>query len=125
MDKQLILNRLKEQKKFNTDLEFADFLGIKQSTLSTWRSRNTLDYELIIAKCDNLNLNWLFNGEGSMYKNEAPPVVEQKPCEECKAHKQTIQNLNDTIYMYREKLQVCEQKRETSSRIIPQEKTPL
>lgn len=41
-------------------------------------ARNTFDIELIYAKCENLDANWLLTGEGSMHRtpgvmNEAPP----------------------------------------------------
>lgn len=68
MNKSLILNDIKTHLGFKTDTDFADFLGIKQNTLSNWKSRNTIDYELIITKCDDINANWLLTGEGEMLK---------------------------------------------------------
>ena len=68
MDKILIINKLKAYLNIKTDTKFADFLGVKQNTISSWKKRNTLDYELIISKCDTINANWLFTGEGSMFK---------------------------------------------------------
>ncbi|CAI9674002.1 MULTISPECIES: LexA family transcriptional regulator [Elizabethkingia] len=68
MNKSLILNNIKSHLGFKTDSDFADFLGIKQNTLSNWKSRNTIDYELIITKCDEINANWLLTGEGEMLK---------------------------------------------------------
>ncbi len=68
MDKVLIINKLKSHLNIKTDTDFAKFLGIKQNTISSWKKRDTLDYELIISKCDNINANWLFTGEGSMFK---------------------------------------------------------
>lgn len=70
MDKSLILNEIKKHLGFKTDKELAEFLGVKQNTFSTWRHRNTLDEELILSKCDFINANWLFTGEGSMLKKE-------------------------------------------------------
>lgn len=63
MDKKLIINKLKIHLNLNSDTELADFLGVKQNTISTWKSRNTMDYELIITKCDDINANWLITGE--------------------------------------------------------------
>ena len=34
-------------------------------------ARNTFDIELIYAKCENLDANWLLTGEGSMYRDTA------------------------------------------------------
>lgn len=68
MDKSLIINEIKTHLNYKTDTELAEFLGIKQPTISTWRKRNTIDYELIIAKCNDIDANWLLTGEGSMLK---------------------------------------------------------
>ena len=70
MDKSLILNEIRKYLNIKTDTEFANFLGIKQNTLSSWKARNSIDYDLIISKCDYLNANWLLTGEGSMLKEE-------------------------------------------------------
>lgn len=68
MDKSLILNELKKHYKFKNDGDFAYFLGIKQNTLSSWKTRNTLDYDLIISKCSDIDANWIFSGKGKMTK---------------------------------------------------------
>lgn len=69
MDKSLILNRLKETKKFKTDTELANFLGISKSTLSNWYTRNSIDYDLLFSKCEQINIDWLITGRGLMFKN--------------------------------------------------------
>lgn len=63
-----IIDRLKLALKLKTDTELAKYLGISQSTVSTWKSRNSLDYELVIAKCKHVNLHWLLTGEGEMFR---------------------------------------------------------
>lgn len=68
MDKKIILSALQLHYNLPKDLDFAEFLGIKQSTLSNWKSRNSIDYEKIITKCEDINANWLFNGKGSMLR---------------------------------------------------------
>lgn len=69
MDKSLILKQIKEHYKFKTDGEFADFLGIKQNSLSNWSTRNSIDYDRIISKCEDIDANWLLTGKGEMLKN--------------------------------------------------------
>lgn len=70
MDKSLIINEIKNHLQYKTDTELAEFLGVKQPTISTWRKRNTIDYELIIAKCNDIDANWLITGKGKMLKKE-------------------------------------------------------
>ena len=70
IDKRLIINELKNYLNIKTDSEFAKFLGLKQNTISSWKSRNSLDYDLIISKCDQINANWLLTGEGEMLKSK-------------------------------------------------------
>lgn len=66
MDKALIISDIKKYLNFKKDTELAEYLGLKQNTLSTWKSRNTMDYDLIISKCDFINANWLITGKGEM-----------------------------------------------------------
>lgn len=73
MDKSLILKEIKKYYNFKTDGEFADFLGIKQNTLSNWASRNSIDYDRIITKCEEIDANWLLTGKGSMLKADNVP----------------------------------------------------
>lgn len=69
LDSNLILNNLKIAIGVRTDNDLWKYLGISQSTGATWRSRNSINLEEIIAKCDNINLNWLLRGEGEMMQN--------------------------------------------------------
>lgn len=78
MDKYLILNEIKNHLGFKKDSDFANFLGIKQNTLSTWKSRNVIDYDLIIAKCDGIDANWLLTGKGSMLKENSEALGEKE-----------------------------------------------
>lgn len=70
IDKSLILNEIKLHYGMKKDVDFAIFLGISQSTLSSWHSRQTFDAELIIAKCEDIDANWLLTGKGSMLKDQ-------------------------------------------------------
>lgn len=82
INKSLILNEIKSHYKIKSDAEFARFLEIKPQTLSSWRSRNTYDIDLLYAKCIDLNAEWLLTGKGPMLKEEAsqkePPKDRQK-----------------------------------------------
>ncbi len=65
-----ILGRLKVALNATTDTELAEALGVRQNTISTWKTRGSLDFPLIISKCDNIDLNWLFTGRGNMVRDE-------------------------------------------------------
>ncbi len=91
IDKELILNEIKNHLGIKKDAEFARFLGIKPQTLSSWYSRNTFDIELLYAKCEFLNAEWLLTGKGDMVKsyNQEPNILSlnsdfPKDCEELK-----------------------------------------
>lgn len=49
--------------------KFAEKLGIKPQTLAAWETRNTLNYDQIFAKCENLSAKWLLSGEGEMFES--------------------------------------------------------
>ncbi len=71
MDKLLILNNIKKHLKIRFDKDFADFLGIKTTTLAMWYKRNSYDVELLFNKCEFLNPEWLLTGKGEMLKESA------------------------------------------------------
>ena len=75
MDKSLILKELIAYYSDGKNTDFAQKLGIKPQTISSWMARNTFDIELIYAKCENLDANWLLSGEGAMLlaKNGSSP----------------------------------------------------
>ena len=64
LDNRLILNRIKSYYKTTKNTELAKVLAIKPNTLSNWVKRNSIDLELIITSCEELNPNWIINGEG-------------------------------------------------------------
>ncbi len=68
MDKSLILNEIKNHYGIEKDADFARFLEIKPQTLSSWYKRNTFDIELLYAKCEDIDGNFLLTGEGSVTK---------------------------------------------------------
>lgn len=74
-DKHLILNRIKSHYKFKSDAQLGRFLGVASNTLANWRKRNSIDLELILTKCEELNASWLCSGQG-MPTNEYPNIEE-------------------------------------------------
>lgn len=79
MDKSLILNRIKEYKKFTSDLQLADFLGVTKQNLSNWRTRNTIDFEILFTKCVDIDLTWLITGKSEYNLSEIDTNVNEGP----------------------------------------------
>lgn len=55
--------------------DFARFLDISPSGLSSWLARNTYDIELIFAKCEEISPDWLLTGKGNMLRINADKPV--------------------------------------------------
>ncbi len=98
IDKGLILNNIKAHYKFNTETEFAKFLGIPKSTLSSWRTRNSFDYELLYSKCDQIDGNWLITGSGKMLRKEAYNLEENNILKFNEDHVKYISKGDDEIH---------------------------
>lgn len=47
---------------------FAKQLGVAPSTISSWIARDSMDYDLIFAKCEEISPEWLLSGEGDMLR---------------------------------------------------------
>lgn len=68
IDKKQILKDLIAYYGFKSDTEFANFLEISVQTLSSWKTRNTFDIDLLYAKCINVDGNFLLTGKGNIEK---------------------------------------------------------
>lgn len=75
IDSNQILDRAKIAFNISSDVQLADMLGIGKSTLSNWRSRNSIDYAALFAKCERINIDWLITGEGEMLKQPSEEVL--------------------------------------------------
>lgn len=78
INKSLILNELKAYYGLSSDSAFADFLGIKRQTLSSWHARNTFDIELLYAKCVNVDGNFLLTGTGNIEKRNVKDMSQSE-----------------------------------------------
>ncbi|PKO01517.1 MAG: hypothetical protein CVU43_12530 [Chloroflexi bacterium HGW-Chloroflexi-5] len=71
----LILQKVKLMAELDTDQELADLFGTRAGTISAWRNRNSINYDMLIKVCqekgwdlnyiltvDNGNLNGNVNG---------------------------------------------------------------
>ena len=50
-------------------------MGVAPSTISTWLARDTFDYDLLFAKCEELNAEWLLTGKGEMLKADEEQIA--------------------------------------------------
>lgn len=73
LSKTEILDLISEYYHFTRKREFADFLEISPATLTNWYSRNTFDYDIIINKCTDIDLNKLFNEDIAIPYNQSNP----------------------------------------------------
>ena len=108
MDKSLILKELIEQYSGGKNADFAEKLGIKPQTISSWMARNTFDIELIYAKCEDLDANWLLTGEGSMYRSSAPPSAASPPpdqSEVIRLLKEKVEDQQEIINLLKDKIE--------------------
>ena len=73
---------------------FAKHLGVAPSTISSWLSRDTLDYDLIFAKCENISSDWLLTGKGEMIKVNSNIQILNEP----KAIEKTLEEQEVLLY---------------------------
>lgn len=64
--------------KIKTDIELSEFLNIKPNTISTWKKRNSVDFDSIISICElyELDLNEIFLNKKKVfeYASDTPLV---------------------------------------------------
>ena len=86
-----ILNRISNHYYLENDAAIGAFYGVSESTVSAWRTRDSINETLIRAKCNDDNLaNWFING-----------VKTQESEKECTSASETSYNSN--IYSCTEK----------------------
>lgn len=66
MSKSDVLTALIEHYDKGNKSQFAKRIGVKAQTINTWLSRDTFDADLIFAKCEDVDANYLLSGKGSM-----------------------------------------------------------
>ena len=73
------IERLKIGLELSSDNAPADTLGVSKTTLSNWKSRNSLDFPLVFSLCEHISLDWLLTGKGKMLKSNAQEDEEAAP----------------------------------------------
>lgn len=74
-----IIERLKIGLELSSDNALADTLGVSKTTLSNWKSRNSLDFPLVFSLCEHISLDWLLTGKGKILKSNAQEDEEAAP----------------------------------------------
>lgn len=69
-ESKIILERIKRFLGIKTDVQLASIMKVAQSTISTWKERNNLDWKLIFASCKEVSIDWLLTGEGPMKRDD-------------------------------------------------------
>lgn len=73
-----VIERLKKALKIKTDIELSEFLNIKPNTISTWKKRNSVDFDSIITICElyELDLNEIFlnKKKAGSFTNHTPLI---------------------------------------------------
>ena len=70
-----VLQRYKYAHNIQSDLELSDFLGVPNTTISSWRTRNSFGKSLsllLIKARPGLNEEWLLKGIGQPFDQTAP-----------------------------------------------------
>ena len=75
------IERLKKGLNLSSDNALAELLGISKATLSNWKSRNSIDIPLVFSKCEQISIDWLLTGYGSMLKTKSTSASSPS-CEE-------------------------------------------
>jgi hypothetical protein len=70
-----VLGRLAQRYGFANDTEFGAHLGVTRQTISNWRTRDSLDYRLLLDKFPDADLNWLFRGAARQADPDNPKDV--------------------------------------------------
>ncbi len=68
----LVLERLKKHLQIRTNIDLANILNVKPNTISTWKKRNSMDYELIVSVCEKhgIDLNEVFYDDSTVVEVE-------------------------------------------------------
>ena len=73
-----MLQRLIDHFSKGNKSQFANKLGVKPQTISTWIARDSMDKALIFAKCENISPSWLMSGEGEMLNTPSASAPKEK-----------------------------------------------
>lgn len=79
LDKNAVLDRIKQRYKLKGNADLARFLGVSPNTITNWYSRKSFDIDAIYTNCVDCNFQWLLTGEGSMHRTNDASTPEPLP----------------------------------------------
>jgi len=96
------ITRLKSALNLSTDVVLSEYLGVTPQSISNWKARNSIQYDIVFTKCVpfGINLHWLITGDGEMLisNNNNPDSMN---CNDC-PFKNDVKRYLDDINRYRE-----------------------
>lgn len=69
MEKSSILDKIVDFYTRGNYRQFAEMIGVKYSTVTAWKYRNSFDVDIISAKCKEINYQFILTGEEPMLKH--------------------------------------------------------
>jgi len=75
-----VLDRIIELKSLKNDANLARLFNVKPNTLSNWRNRNTLPYDLIVDICEHerWSLDYVLTGKETMKPGKGEPALQKQ-----------------------------------------------
>jgi len=89
------ITRLKSALNLSTDVVLSEYLGVTPQSISNWKARNSIQYDIVFTKCVSvgINLHWLITGDGEMLiSNTINP--DSMNCNDC-PYKQMISDYKE------------------------------
>lgn len=75
-----VLDRLQQAMGLASDGELARALGVKRSTVGSWRNRNSVPYDICVdlAQERNWSLDWLLIGRGQLLEARSDDAAKER-----------------------------------------------
>jgi hypothetical protein len=104
-----IFARMKRVLGLQKNKDLADKLGVAPNILGTWKTRNTIPYELIINKCSEWNISPMqfFFDAGNLHNEvyeSSPEYGNNGSCVSCKSLESECSELRGQVKLLRELL---------------------
>lgn len=108
-----VINKLKKSLKIKTDVELSEFLNIRPNTISTWKKRNSVDYDSIISICElyELDLNEILLDRKETVAYEAKTTLVTREVQYQYSKEQDVSTLLDILPKYNFPFVIAEKSR--------------